>query len=189
MSLVGCLTLLTYHENCLSQEKAPNPSPIKVELRVGEPNSKLAPRYSPKGRQFKLVPSNKSKLEGILPIETRLHLGSTPSDGFLAILTRPAADKPYDRLYLDENNDGELNEPVIKCEPKIVRGSTWSSFDGKILVNQGASGKPTDFLPFPIALWIVVEDPAGDSRHDSHFASWIFDRRSQAWRGNDATRH
>ncbi len=160
-SLVGCLTSLACLGNCLSQEKAPNPSPIKVELRVGEPNSKLAPRYSPKGRQFKLVPSNKTELDGISPIETRLQLGSTPGDGFLAILTRPAADKPYDRLYLDENNDGELKEPVIKCEPKIVRGSTWSSFEGSVLANQAAPGTPADLLPYPIALWMVAEEPAG----------------------------
>lgn len=155
--ILVCFFLLNLVKALNGQEKDSNAEGVNVTLRVGEPGSKLAPRYSPKGRQFKLSPSTRTDLEGVSPIESRLQMGSMPGDGFLAVLTRPSPDRPYDRLYLDENNDGTLNEPAIQCEPKANRGNTWSSFEGNIAVNHAAKGKKNDLLPFPISLWVVVE--------------------------------
>lgn len=158
---VGLLLMSSIH--CFGQAP-PAASSIAVELKPGDVPSKLAPRYSPKGRQFKLTPVKSddpkgSMVEGLEPLETRLRLGTTPGEGQLITLTRSAVDRPYDRLFVDLNHDGKLTEPALLCEPKVVRGSTWSSFEATIEVNQAAEGDAPDLLAYPISLWVVAEDP------------------------------
>jgi thiol-disulfide isomerase/thioredoxin len=148
--------------SCSGQEKPTSlpRTPVETELSPGDPKSKLAPNYSPKGRQFPLIPSERMDLPGSSPLEARLTLGGNPGDGHLLVLLRSAPDKPYDRLYVDLNHDGELNEAEISCEPKVIRGSTWSSFEATLELKPPAEGNSAGSTKYPISLWVVAEDPA-----------------------------
>jgi thiol-disulfide isomerase/thioredoxin len=160
MRIVLVIAIVAFARLGLAQEPIVPEGAIEVELTPGEPKSKLAPRYSPKGRQFKLAPYTGAKVDGFDPLATRLKLGATPGEGFLVVLARSDKDKPYDRLYVDSNQLGELKEPAIACTPNIVRGSTWSSFEATLQVPQTTQGDKPDLLSYPISLWVVVEDPA-----------------------------
>jgi thiol-disulfide isomerase/thioredoxin len=163
MRVATALLFLTIFSNLVAaQDDKPNstqPSPLDVEFHVGEPNSKIAPRYSPKGKQLTLSPVKVADVEGVDPLQARIALGANPGKGIWLVLTRSEAGKPYNRLYLDANNDGQLKEPAITCEPKLTRGSMWSSFEATLMVNQAKAGASEDLLSYPVALWVVAEDP------------------------------
>lgn len=143
------------------QKDSAKPEVLAVEFEPGLPGGAFAPNYSPKGRQFTLAPSQIALPEGVEPLETRLTLGDS-KEGHLLLIARSMADQAYDRLWIDANGDGVFSkeelEATIRCEPRLNRGSTWSSFEAKIQVNP-LPGSADQRIDFPISLWVVVEDP------------------------------
>jgi thiol-disulfide isomerase/thioredoxin len=134
------------------------PAPLAVELAPGEPGSKLAPRYSPKGTQLKLEAADIKGLPGVDHREGRLRLGpNKAADGHRLVLARSAQGKPYDRLYLDRDGDGKLLEKPVTAEPKVVRNNVWSSFEATVRENHGKAGAAAAFEDYPLSLWVVVE--------------------------------
>src|SRR5262249_18385483 len=71
---------------------AARPASMAVTLAPGDPASKLAPRYSPPGRQLNLGPSRHLDLAGFDHLETRLKLGPNAESGagHLLVLARGA---------------------------------------------------------------------------------------------------
>jgi thiol-disulfide isomerase/thioredoxin len=134
-----------------------------VELRPGVADSKLAPRFSPKGTQIALAPKAMPGLPGIDHLEGRLKLGPprVPADpGQLFALARSAEGKPYDTLIHDADRDGSLaDEARISVDPSTVRGKVWSTFAAAPRVNHATKGAPAVWEEYPVSLWVVVEKP------------------------------
>jgi thiol-disulfide isomerase/thioredoxin len=152
--LAGCLWLPV-----LADDK---PAPIPVTLTPGDPASKLAPRYSPPGRQLKLEAREQKGLEGFDHLEARLPLGphAKSGDGHRLVIARSAKGKPYDRLYVDADGTGKLADKPVAVEPRIQRNNHWSSFASAVRVNHAKAGDKPAFEDYPIALWVVVEKEA-----------------------------
>ena len=137
------------------------PASYPVVLAPGAPDSKLAPRYSPPGRQLKLESKEHKGLAGFDHLETRVKLGPNAKTdvGHLLVLARSEKGKPYDRLYVDADGTGKLAEKAIAITPSLNRKKYWSSFDAMLRVNHAKPGA-ADFEEFPVALWAVVESAA-----------------------------
>jgi hypothetical protein len=133
-----------------------------VVLTPGAPDPKLAPRYSPPGRQLKLEPKEHKDLAGFDHLETRVKLGPNAKTdaGHLLVLARSEKGKPYDRLYVDADGTGKLAEKPIAITPKVVRKNLWSSFDAMLRVNHGKPGAAAAYEEFPVSFWAVVEKEA-----------------------------
>jgi len=133
-------------------EDAP-PEPIAVLLAPGEPGSPFAPRYSPKASRVALAPRDGGALEG------RLRLGpeEVRGEGSLLVLSREAADRPFDRLVIDTDGDGSFEDEATRtATPREVRGTIWTSFDAVMQVRHAAEGEAE---PYPIGLWVTVQTP------------------------------
>ena len=130
-----------------------------VELSPGDVKSKLAPRYSPPGRQLKLAAKAHPELAGVDHLEARLNLGpnAKADAGHLLVIARSEKGKPYDRLFIDADGTGKPAAKSIDITPSITRGKTWSSFDATVKVNHAKPGSPTAAEEFPVAFWVVVE--------------------------------
>ena len=138
---------------------APEPAEVPVEFRPGEVDSKLAPRFSPKGTQVALAPKAMPKLPGFDHLEGRLKLGPSGAERLFA-LARSEKGKPYDVLLLDADGDGSLaGEARLSAKPNTVRGKVWSSFTATTKVNHAAKGDPPAWEDYPVSLWVVVEKP------------------------------
>ena len=122
----------------------------------GEP---LAPRYSPKGFKVELAPHADVWTEGADPLVGHLRLGRLPEGdpGPRLLLARSVEGRPYDRLWVDTDGDGSLeDETMLEARPTERRGSWWTSFEAEVQVgHDAASDAPRE--PYPIGLWVVVE--------------------------------
>ena len=149
----------------LAQDKVTEKPPTKptvsypVELSPGDPKSKLAPRYSPPGRQLKLEAKAHPELAGVDHLEARVKVGpNTKSDaGHLIVIARSEKGKPYDRLYVDADGKGKVAVKSIDIKPSVTRGKTWSTFDATVRVNHAKAGAPAVAEDYAVALWVVVE--------------------------------
>jgi thiol-disulfide isomerase/thioredoxin len=154
--LVGCLSSLAW-----AQDKRDAKPPIEypVVLAPGDSTSKLAPRYSPPGRQLKLEAKEHRELSGVDHLEARLKLGpnSKSDKGHLLVLARSSKGKPYDLLFVDVEQNGKLAEKPIAITPSTVRNKFWSSFNTVVRVNHAKPGSPGELEDYPVALWTVVE--------------------------------
>ncbi|MFO0807938.1 MAG: thioredoxin family protein [Gemmataceae bacterium] len=129
---------------------------VPIAFTPGEPKSKLAPRYSPKGTQLTLTPKAYPGLPGFDHLETHVTLGPNRAKavGQLIVIARSLKGEPYDRLYIDTNGDGSVSdEKAIETKPSLTRGNHWSSFPGTLKVDHGASGREE----YPVNFWAVVE--------------------------------
>ena len=153
-ALAGCL--------CLPLLADDKPAPVPVALTPGDPASKTAPRYSPAGRQLKLVATEQKGLDGVDHLEARLPLGphAKAAGGHRLVIARGATGKPYDRLYVDADGTGKLADKPVVIQSKTVRDKLWSSFDAAVRVNHAKAGEPPAFEDYPVALWVVVENEA-----------------------------
>jgi thiol-disulfide isomerase/thioredoxin len=131
---------------------------IVVKFEPGNAGTKIAPRYSPYGKQVPLRAASNGPNGGD-PLEGRLKLGpnAEKSPGLRLVLTRSESGKPYDRLLVDTDGDGSLeNEKSITGKSREQRGSFWSSFAASVQVEHTADGK-TVSEAYPMNLWVVVE--------------------------------
>src|SRR5690349_11589063 len=105
-ALAGCLWLPILADDKSTDKLAS----IPVTLTPGDPPSKLAPRYSPAGRQLKLEAKEQKGLDGFDHLEARLPLGphAKPTEGHRLVIARSTRGKPYDRLYVDADGTGKL---------------------------------------------------------------------------------
>jgi thioredoxin-related protein len=148
-----------------AQDKVTEKPPAKpavsypVELAPGDPSSKLAPRYSPPGRQLKLAAKAHPELAGSDHLEARLNLGpnAKADAGYLIVIARSEKGKPYDRMYVDADGTGQVAAKSIDIKPSVNRGKTWSSFDATVKVNHAKPGTPAAAEEFPVAFWVVAE--------------------------------
>jgi murein DD-endopeptidase MepM/ murein hydrolase activator NlpD/thiol-disulfide isomerase/thioredoxin len=133
-----------------------------VVLTPGDPASKLAPRYSPPGRQLSLESREYKDLDGFDHLETRLKLGpnSMTERGNLLVLARSEKGKPYDLLFVDADGSGKLPKKPITIRPTKNRNKLWSSFHANVRVNHAKPGADAVTEDYPVALWVVVEKEA-----------------------------
>lgn len=135
---------------------------LPIELAPGAADSKLAPRFSPKGTQITLAPKAMPGLPGVDHLEGRIKLGPArdkADGGQLFALARSAKGKPYDTLILDADRDGALaGEAKIVVDSSAVRGKIWSTFAAAPQVDHAARGAPA-WEEYPVSLWVVVEKP------------------------------
>jgi thiol-disulfide isomerase/thioredoxin len=79
------------------------------------------------------------------------------SGGIRLALARGTPGQPYDRLQLDLNGDGSLEqERVLEAVPAERRGKIWTTFTVTVQVGHPSAGAPI-LQPYPIRLWVVVE--------------------------------
>lgn len=149
--LAGCLWVSVRADDKLAG--------VPVALTPGDPTSKVAPRYSPPGRQLKLQAKEQKGLAGVDHLEARLSLGpdARTADGHRLVIARGAKGKPYDRLFVDPDGTGKLAAKPVAVEPKVIREKYWSSFDATVRVNHARASAAPAFEDYPIALWVVVE--------------------------------
>ncbi len=136
----------------------PAPGSVAVTLKPGEPGSRLAPRYSPKGEQLKLSASSHSGVAGVDPLEAQVRLGPNKDAAPQTIVVaRRAAGEPYSLLYVQDSATGKLTSKPITTKPNTVRGKLWSSFTAVLQVNHTKPGGTASLEPYPVSFWIVVE--------------------------------
>ena len=88
-------------DEAVAKKPAEAIAPISLSLTPGDPESKLAPRYSPPGKGLSLTAVETSTELGVDGLQTEVQLGSplekvTPVK---LLVTRAAADAPYSKLY------------------------------------------------------------------------------------------
>jgi thiol-disulfide isomerase/thioredoxin len=135
---------------------------LPVEFQPGAADSKLAPRFSPKGTQITLVAKAMPGLPGVDHLEGRLKLGPPRAGaaGQLFAIARSAKGKPYDTLILDTNGDGSLaDESKVAVDPSTVRGKIWTTFAASPRVNHAAKSEAPAWEDYPVSFWVVVEKP------------------------------
>ncbi|MBL8822580.1 MAG: thioredoxin family protein [Planctomycetia bacterium] len=153
MLLAGLPTVQTNQTN----QKNNQPF-INVNLTPGEPGSPDAPRYSPAGRQLKLAAKPHPELPGKDHLEARLPLGTDAKNaGALLVVARSQPGKPYDLLYVENQQTKRLNSMPITIKPNVNRNKHWSSFNAVVQVNHARAGTPPAYTSYPLALWIVVD--------------------------------
>jgi thioredoxin-related protein len=154
--LAFILPMLTWAE---SKKDDKPPVSHSVRLVPGDPASKLAPRYSPPGRQMKLEAKASKDLPGLDHLETRLTLGPNgkADQGHRLVVARSTKDKPYDLLFVDADGTGKLAEKPLTITPKSIRNKLWSSFETTVRVNHAKPGGALALEDYPIALWVVVD--------------------------------
>lgn len=142
---------------------AARPASEAVTLAAGDPASKLAPRYSPHGRELKLEPSRRPDVAGFDHLETRLKLGrnAETAAGHLLVLARGARGKPYNLLFVDADGTGKLGATPITVEPKVARGKLWTQFQATLRVDHARPGVAVAAEDYPVEFWAVV-DQEGD---------------------------
>ncbi len=142
-----------------SSARSGDEAPIAVSFQPGEAGSKLAPRYSPKGYRVPLAPSERDVPEGVEVLEGRLRLGpeDVRGDGHLLVLARSVEGQPFDRLWIDTDADGSIeDEETRTANPSTKRGTVYTSYDAVVRVNHGSVEEPA-CEPYPIGLWVAVE--------------------------------
>jgi hypothetical protein len=132
-----------------------------VKFEPGKPGARIAPRYSPYGTKVPLKPAADGRKAGVDALEARLKVGpehdATP--GIKLILARSAAGAPYDRLIVDTNGDGSLDdETLMTTKPEVVRRQYWTRFMVSVKVAHVEIGSAV-VDDYPINLWVVVEKP------------------------------
>lgn len=139
---------------------APRPTIVVVTLAPGDPESQLAPRYSPRGRELKLEPTSRLGLAGFDHLETRLKLGpnAESGEGHLLVLARRTPGKPYNVLFVDVDGTGKVDATPLQVEPKLVRGKVWTSFQTSLRVNHARPGAAVAAEDYPVSFWAVVDE-------------------------------
>jgi thiol-disulfide isomerase/thioredoxin len=136
------------------------PESHAIVLTSGPENSKLQPRFSPKGTQVALKPRAMPGLAGSDHLEGFVMLGPFEERQLIAV-ARSEPGKPYDLLFIDANHDGKLeDEKAIATKPKLQRDKYWSSFSARLEVNHAMTGARAAWEPYPVSLWIVTEKEA-----------------------------
>lgn len=135
-------------------------SGVEVRLHAVVPNDTVRMMWSPKGRQLPLV-------QTAAGLETLLELGPDGSPPIALRLERSGDSPYYDRLLIDHDRDGSLDdeEPEV-TEPEEFRSRVWSSFDDAMLtvpVVDPESGL-RDEDPYPVSFWYVFDplEPADE---------------------------
>jgi len=166
MRLFIALLLLAAITTCAQTQDPKETKPaikVPVTLIPGERGSKLAPRYSPPGKQLKLQAKAHPDLKGVDHLETKANLGPNKNAaGLLLVVARSEKDKPYDLLFVQDQTSGKLSEKPMSIKPSTIRNKFWSTFDDVSLhVNHAKVDEPAALEPFPVSFWIVV-DKEGD---------------------------
>ena len=158
---ITLLLLVTITTVAQAQDPKETKATIKVPVTLapGEHASKLAPRYSPPGKQLKLQSKAHPDLKGVDHLETHVNLGpNKDATGLLLVVARSEKEKPYDLLFMQDQPSGKLSEKPIAIKPSTNRNKFWSSFDDVLIhVNHARAGEPAALEPFPVSFWIVVE--------------------------------
>lgn len=139
----------------------PKADGVAVTFKPGDPKAAFAPRFSPKGTQIELTPTELPKVDGKDHLVGRIPLGAKAArgEGQLIALARTAAGKPFDLLFVDTNLDGKLtDEKAISTKPNLTRDKWWSSFEGTLKAVHAAKG-PDATTDYPVSFWAVVEKP------------------------------
>lgn len=130
-----------------------------VTFKPGDPKAAFAPRFSPKGTQIELKPTELAKVDGKDHLVGRIPLGAKAvrGEGQLIALARTEAGKPYDLLFVDTNLDGKLtDEKAITTKPNLTREKWWSSFEGVLKAVHATKG-PDATTDYPVSFWAVVD--------------------------------
>jgi len=122
---------------------AARPASEAVTLAAGDPASKLAPRYSPHGRELKLEPSRRPDVAGFDHLETRLKLGrnAETAAGHLLVLARGARGKPYKPAVRGRRRHRQTRATPITVEPKVARGKLWTQFQATLARRSRQAGR------------------------------------------------
>ncbi len=145
----------------------------EVRLEPGRPNSEFQPRYSPGGTRLVLTAVSIADLEGYDPLEGHIRLADdlTGGEGQRFAVARSREGIPYDRLWIDRDHDGSLeDETPVVCQPHMSRAKWWSSFATSIQVTQTLDGVPFR-EKYPLSFWITVD------QQDERPAQILFSRR------------
>ncbi len=156
--IAGCSSSKPDDEN--QATKGDSEMNLTVQLQDGIPNTSLAPRYSPKGKQFSLKPSERKTSE-IDPLETQIVLG-LPSDKqtpFNVMVSREASGQPYSRLFIDLDQNGQYDEQPIVTKTTDSRGTLWSSFEATFPVKYVLQNE-TVTQDYAVSMWITAKNSA-----------------------------
>lgn len=131
-----------------------------VRLQPGDSHSPLYPRFSPYGKPVSLTPKSMPELEGFDPLEGRLELGAAAdfADGRRFVLLRSAQNGGYDRLIIDRDFDGALDDeqPMI-TDLHMNRNKWWSRFATFVCVPH-QDGEDIAWQDYPLSFWAAVDD-------------------------------
>ncbi len=127
-----------------------------LKLVQGEPNSKLAPRYSPPGKGLKLEPFETPTELGFDGLQAEVVLGASleKQTPVKLLVTRAEAQTAYSKLYVDADGNGKFDEPAIAATMSDSRGMIWSNFDTKLKVTY--LGEDTVTEDYPVVFWLTV---------------------------------
>ncbi len=137
---------------CPQETPAPHPeAAVTAALRPGD-HTKERLRWSPKGAKVDLH-MDLGALSG------RFDLGLAGAASIAVRLTRSEGAEHYDRIWVDANRDGEIDEgEVVTAKVGEQRGKWWSSAEVTLPVPLRDGGDDARSRPYPISLWFV-EDP------------------------------
>lgn len=131
-----------------------------VRLSVAAESERLM--WSPKGATVELTTSADGTMRG------QFKLGPKGSAPILVSLSKSRKSGHIDRLAIDFDRDGDLNdETVLTCEPKEQRGKIWSSFSAELPVPVSDPWGSDTSIPYRINLWYVFDPLEPDAPHNS----------------------
>ncbi|WIO73771.1 thioredoxin family protein [Porticoccaceae bacterium LTM1] len=117
-----------------------------------EKYKRYQPMGTPKGTEVILEKQPNGALVGFiqLPLEA--------GKGRMVKLTESRTGKGYDRLVVDTDNNGSLdNDVVLSTEISVGRNAYWSTFSSSLRVMYSA-GKVDFTREYPVALWAATDD-------------------------------
>ncbi len=133
---------------------------ISVRVSAGDEASPFAPRYSPPGKRLELKPISVSESLGIDGLEAEILLGwpIEKQKPIKLLVTRPASEEAYNKLFIDANCNGVFDEEPILAKGSESRGNTWSNFLATIKATYLTDEPFTE--DYPVAFWIAVASKA-----------------------------
>lgn len=133
-------------------------TPLKLAFQPGRTGGRLAPRYSPKGSRVPLATREAGAPEGHDALQGHLPLGpkALRGEGLRLVLARSAEGKPFDRLWIDTDGDGSLeDETVLRTAPRVSRGNVYTSYQAAVPVRHAAA-ESAEAESYAIGLWVAV---------------------------------
>jgi thiol-disulfide isomerase/thioredoxin len=143
-------------ESSDSVQESQEGSSITIKMGQGLEGAPMAPRYSPPGKRLELKATSQSDSLGIDGLEAEMMIG-WPLDKqkpIQLLVTRPVAGEAYNKLFIDANADGVLDEEPIIAIQSESRGNFWSNFTTTVKANYFVDSPISE--DYPVAFWIAV---------------------------------
>jgi len=145
------------------------------EFQAGSPSAVLGPRFQPMSSSVPLKETPNGPKEGLEHREGYLRIGEPTDKPRRVVVSRTKAGEAFDRLLLDTDGDGSVDdETPVEAKMQSSGRTVWSSFMVVLRVDHGRPGKP-QVEEHPFKTWLAVADKT--SAPDAfHYASVGFRR-------------